>query len=111
MKSIGQMNSAEVAGYVCSHLESRGIGVVLSGGACVAIYASHRYVSMDLDFIDRLHTTRRRLKAVLAEIGFSEKDISSIPIPSSSLSSRLVRLPLATSPLARSWRCSATQAP
>lgn len=73
MKSISQMNVAEVAAYVCSHLESRGIRVVLSGGACVAIYASDRYVSMDLDFIDRLHTTRRRLKAVLAEIGFVEK--------------------------------------
>lgn len=73
MKSISQMNIGELAAYVCSHLEGRNIRVVLSGGACVAIYASDRYVSMDLDFIDRLQTTRRTLKAVLAEIGFTEK--------------------------------------
>ncbi|HBA88527.1 MAG TPA: hypothetical protein DCZ75_11265 [Geobacter sp.] len=74
MKSISQMSMAELAAYVCSHLEDRNIRVVLSGGACVAIYASGRYVSMDLDFIDRLQTTRQRLKAVLSEIGFTEKN-------------------------------------
>jgi hypothetical protein len=67
------MDLGELAAYVSSHLESKGIRVVLSGGGCVAIYASDRYTSMDLDFIDRLHTTRRQLKAALAEIGFSEK--------------------------------------
>ena len=66
------MNLGELAAHVCSHLESRGIRVVLSGGGCVAIYASDRYVSMDLDFIDRLHTTRRQLKQALGEIGFTE---------------------------------------
>jgi hypothetical protein len=74
MKAIAQMTLGELAAYVCSHLESRGVRVVLSGGGCVAIYASDRYSSMDLDFIDRLHTTRRQLKAVLAEIGFYEKN-------------------------------------
>jgi hypothetical protein len=74
MKDVRQMNLGELAAHVCSHLESRGIHVVLSGGACVAIYASDRYVSLDLDFIDRLHTTRRRLKLVLAEIGFAERN-------------------------------------
>lgn len=73
MKDIRQMNLGELAAHVCSHLESRGIRVVLSGGACVAIYASGRYVSMDLDFIDRLHTTRRQLKQALAEICFTEE--------------------------------------
>lgn len=68
------MNLGELAAFVSSHLASRGIRVVLSGGGCVAIYASDRYTSMDLDFIDTLHTTRRRLKQVLAEIGFTEKD-------------------------------------
>jgi len=73
MKEIRQMNLGELAAHVCSHLESRGIRVVLSGGACVAIYASNRYVSMDLDFVDRLHATRRQLKQALAEIGFAEE--------------------------------------
>ena len=68
------MNLGELAALVCSHLEGRGIRVVLSGGGCVAIYASDRYGSMDLDFIDRLHTTRRQLKQALAEIGFTEKN-------------------------------------
>jgi hypothetical protein len=74
MKAIAQMAIGELAAYVCSHLDSRGIRVVLSGGGCVAIYASDRYSSMDLDFIDRLHTTRRQLKAALAEIGFHEEN-------------------------------------
>lgn len=73
MKGITEMSLGEVAAYVCSHLDSRGIRVVLSGGGCVAIYASDRYTSMDLDFIDRLHTTRRKLKETLAEIGFYEQ--------------------------------------
>jgi len=74
MKAIAQMTIGELAAYVCSHLDSRGIRVVLSGGGCVAIYASDRYSSMDLDFIDRLHTTRRQLKAALAEICFHEEN-------------------------------------
>jgi hypothetical protein len=74
MKAIAQMTLCELAAYVCSHLDSRGIHVILSGGGCVAIYTSDRYTSMDLDFIDRLYTTRRQLKAALAEIGFNEKD-------------------------------------
>lgn len=74
MKDIRQMNLAELAAHVCSHLESQGIRTVLSGGACVAIYASDRYVSMDLDFITRVATTRRQLKQALAEIGFTEKN-------------------------------------
>jgi hypothetical protein len=74
MKEIRKMNLGELAAHVCSHLESRGIRVVLSGGGCVAIYASDRYVSRDLDFIDRLHTTRRQLKQALAEIAFAEEN-------------------------------------
>ena len=57
MKAISQMSMGELAAYVCSHLDGRGIKVVLSGGGCVAIYASDKYSSMDLDFIDRLYTT------------------------------------------------------
>jgi len=74
MKAISLMSLGELAAYVCSHLDGRGIKVVLSGGGCVAIYASDRYSSMDLDFIDRLHTTRLKLKAALAEIGFTEQN-------------------------------------
>lgn len=74
MKAIAQMGLGELAAYVHSHLARNGIQVVLSGGSCVAIYASDRYSSMDLDFVERLHVTRRKLAKALAEIGFAEKD-------------------------------------
>ena len=74
MKGIDEMSVGELAAFVCSHLESCGIHVVLSGGSCVSIYVSGRYVSMDLDFIERLHTTRRQLKQALAKIGFAEEN-------------------------------------
>jgi hypothetical protein len=74
MKAVSQMSLGELAAYVSSHLERLGIHVVLSGGGCVAIYASERYSSMDLDFVERLHVTRRKLSAALAEIGFTEKN-------------------------------------
>jgi hypothetical protein len=74
MKGIREMSLGELAAFVCSHLKSRGIRVVLSGGSCVSLYASDRYVSMDLDFIELLHTTRRQLKKALAEIGFTEQN-------------------------------------
>ena len=68
-----EMNIGELAAFVCSHLDRYGIRVALSGGAVVTIYASGHYVSMDLDFIDLLQTTRQKLKTVLKEIGFEEK--------------------------------------
>ncbi len=74
MKAISRMNLGELAAFVCSHLEGKGIQVVLSGGGCVAIYASDRYSSMDLDFVERLRVTRRKLATALAEIGFVAKE-------------------------------------
>jgi len=44
MKSIKEMTNAELAAFVESHLRKKGIDVVLSGGACVSIYSSNRYV-------------------------------------------------------------------
>ncbi len=74
MKPLKEMSMGELAAYVCSHLKTQGIDVVLSGGGCVAIYSSGKYVSYDLDFIERLSLGRRKLKAVLAAIGFEESD-------------------------------------
>jgi hypothetical protein len=74
MKTVREMNIGELAAYVCSHLDRYGIHVALGGGAVVSIYASDNYVSMDLDFIDLLQTTRLKLKKVLKEIGFKEKN-------------------------------------
>ena len=67
------MSVGELSAFVCSHLRKHGIAAVLSGGACVAIYTDNRYQSLDLDFIENVPVGGRRLKDVLAEVGFVEK--------------------------------------
>ena len=64
----------ELAAFVCSHLSSKKIDCVLSGGACVSIYSSNQYQSYDLDFIETGYTKRHYLKAAMEEIGFFEQD-------------------------------------
>lgn len=66
------MTPVELAGLVGSHLGSRGIDVVLWGGACVAYYSNGQYVSMDLDFVNAGHARREKIAAAMAEIGFQE---------------------------------------
>jgi hypothetical protein len=73
VKEIGEMSLGELAAFVCSHLDSRGIRVTLTGGGCVSLHGAGRHISYDLDFIENLPVTRRKLKAALAEIGFSEE--------------------------------------
>lgn len=53
MKSIRDMSQAELGAYVQSHLRNRGIDVVLSGGALVALYTSGKYISGDHRFANR----------------------------------------------------------
>lgn len=74
VKPLEEMSMGELAAYVCPHLKTHGIDVVLSGGGCVTLYSSGKHVSFDLDFIERLSLGRRRLKSVLAAIGFEERD-------------------------------------
>ena len=74
MKSISRMTQAELAAYVQTYLRTKGISVVLSGGAAVAIYTGNKYVSADIDFIDVSFTARNKIKAAMKEIGFSEKN-------------------------------------
>lgn len=66
------MTPTEIAGYVCDHLNSRGINVVLSGGACVSYYCKGQYVSMDLDLVNAGLAKRDKIKAAMADIGFVE---------------------------------------
>jgi hypothetical protein len=73
MKSISMMNIGELAAFVCSHLESKGIKVTLSGGACVSIYSRNKYQSFDLDFIEHFSIKRSQLRTILEEIKFVEK--------------------------------------
>ena len=74
MKSIKDMSIGELAAFIDSHLRRNGIDVVLSGGSCVSIYTENKYASLDLDFIEVSSISRRELKKVLQEIGFSEKN-------------------------------------
>jgi hypothetical protein len=73
VKPVCDMTIAELAAFVSTHLQRHGIDVVLSGGACVAIYTQGAFVSRDLDFIETNYTKRPALRAALAEIGFSEQ--------------------------------------
>lgn len=42
MKAIADMSLPELAAFVCSYLQPRGIPVVLVGGGCVSIYSDNR---------------------------------------------------------------------
>lgn len=70
MKPIRDMTQAELGAYVQSHLGAKGIDVVLSGGAVVAIYTSGKYVSPDLDLVNRYSAKRSAIKSAMEELGF-----------------------------------------
>lgn len=72
MKPIKDMAQAELGAYVQSHLRERGIDVVLSGGAVVAIYSSGKYISADLDFVNRYAIKRSAITAAMEELSFEE---------------------------------------
>ncbi len=55
---------------IASALKDHGIDVVLSGGSCVSIYSSERYVSKDLDFIDISLKSNRQISRALTSLGF-----------------------------------------
>lgn len=72
MKRIGDMTQAELGAYVHSHLQEKGIEIVLSGGAVVAFYTSGKYVSGDLDFVNRYAIKRSTIASAMEELGFEE---------------------------------------
>lgn len=55
--------------YVAAHLESKGLSVVLVGGAVVSIYSKGAYRSGDLDFIVT-SMFKEKLPEYMREIGF-----------------------------------------
>lgn len=60
---------------VAKHLEKRGIGVVLVGGAVVSVYSEDVYLSGDLDFVkEDLFVRQEDLEGAMAEIGFQRRD-------------------------------------
>jgi hypothetical protein len=66
------MSPPELAAYIQSHLLDRGIDVVLSGGAVVAFYTSGKYVSRDLDLVNRFASRRSAIRQAMQDIGFHE---------------------------------------
>lgn len=73
IKSIREMSQGELGAFVQSHLRAKGIDVVLSGGAVVAIYSHNRYVSLDLDMINVRAVSPRTIRLAMLEIGFQEE--------------------------------------
>ncbi len=74
MKPIEDMELGELAAFISSHLKANGIECVLSGGACVSIYTNNEYQSYDLDFIEFITIPRKKLIAVMTQIGFNEEN-------------------------------------
>ena len=73
MKHIRNMSQSELAAYIQELLREAGIQVVLSGGSVVSFYSSNKYVSKDLELINKSFSRRSRIKAVMEKIGFQEK--------------------------------------
>ncbi|MEW5938260.1 MAG: hypothetical protein AB1750_01245 [Chloroflexota bacterium] len=73
MKRIKNMTQIELAAFVHSSLREHGVDVVLSGGASVTLYSGNKYVSKDLDLINVRLVKRRKIKAVMEELGFLER--------------------------------------
>jgi len=74
MMPVKEMTIGEFGAFVASHLKTCGIDVVLTGGSCVTIYSSNRYMSFDLDFVGTYGTDRKKIKAALLDLDFVEKD-------------------------------------
>jgi len=74
VKSIARMSVGELSAYIATHLRSRGIDVVLSGGSCVTIYSKGKYVSQDLDFIDTRFARIDEIRVAMLEIGFTPEN-------------------------------------
>ncbi|MBS3767995.1 MAG: hypothetical protein KGY75_07735 [Candidatus Cloacimonetes bacterium] len=70
MKPISEMTQGELAAFIDTHLRDKGIQFILSGGACVAIYSKHQYVSKDLDFIAQFSFDQKKIESAMKEICF-----------------------------------------
>jgi hypothetical protein len=59
-----------LAARVSSKLSEHGVGTVLCGGSCVAIYSAGRYVTRDFDFVLTANYPDRKVAGALAQIGY-----------------------------------------
>jgi len=74
MKTVNKMTQAELAAYVQSHLQTKGISVILSGGGAVAIYTENKYVSADIDLVNANFVDQKKIVEAMKEIDFSENN-------------------------------------
>ena len=69
---LSTCSEAELWRHVARHLEAKGVGVVLVGGAVVAVYTDGAYRSGDLDFVsERLF--EHRIDPCMLELGFHRR--------------------------------------
>lgn len=73
MKKIAGMSQIEIAAFVQTYLQENGVNVVLSGGAATGYYSNNKYVSGDLDLVNKFSVPRKRIEKLMNEIGFFEK--------------------------------------
>ncbi len=71
---IKDLSLKDFAILISDYLIKNGIDVVLSGGACVTIYTRNKFMSYDLDFVLVSSDKQKRVKQLLADIGFYEED-------------------------------------
>lgn len=69
---LSNCTELELWRHVASHLEARGVGVVLVGGAVVAIYSKGAYTSGDLDFVTD-HLFEEGIDASMQQLGFRRR--------------------------------------
>lgn len=74
MKAISEMSRLELAAYIADEFRRRRINVVLSGGSCVSIYSTEKYVSMDLDFVNAGFAKRKAIEEAMTALGFTEEN-------------------------------------
>ena len=67
---LSRLSTEELAAVVCDALERHGFMAVLTGGACVMIYAEGKYVSNDMDFVLAPQDRLGDVETILAELGF-----------------------------------------
>ncbi len=64
---------ADLAALICTACARSGIGIVLSGGACVSLYTRNKYESFDLDFVLQSQADRKSVGPVLEALGFRKE--------------------------------------
>jgi predicted nucleotidyltransferase len=70
MKISREMTIGEFAAMIATYLQSKGISVVLTGGAVVSIYTENKYMSYDADFISS--ADQKSISKAMQELGFEK---------------------------------------